>query len=333
MNNTAFVLSLAMLSFVMTVIWGPPLLRILRHFRIGKLIRVDEPGHHNVKMGTPTMGGVLFIVPVLLLTGLLNSAVFIGLEVIGRSVLVPLIVLVGYASLGALDDWEGIRGKRRGEGMRARTKFLAQVVLAVGTAFVLKYLLGSPEMRLPGTHGDIELGLWYIPIAAFIIVSESNAINFTDGLDGLAGLISATAFAAFGGIALMQDQPYLARFCFTVVGAIFGFLWFNVHPAELFMGDTGSLALGATLAVVALMTGQWPLLLVIAIIPLSEALSVVIQVTYFKLTKGKRFFKMAPIHLHFELLGWSETQVVQRFWLIGLLAAMVGIGLAVTWRA
>jgi len=308
-------------------------LRILRHFRIGKLIRVDEPGHHNVKMGTPTMGGVLFIVPVLLLTGLLNSAVFIGLEVIGRSVLVPLIVLVGYASLGALDDWEGIRGKRRGEGMRARTKFLAQVVLAVGTAFVLKYLLGSPEMRLPGTHGDIELGLWYIPIAAFIIVSESNAINFTDGLDGLAGLISATAFAAFGGIALMQDQPYLARFCFTVVGAIFGFLWFNVHPAELFMGDTGSLALGATLAVVALMTGQWPLLLVIAIIPLSEALSVVIQVTYFKLTKGKRFFKMAPIHLHFELLGWSETQVVQRFWLIGLLAAMVGIGLAVTWRA
>jgi phospho-N-acetylmuramoyl-pentapeptide-transferase len=130
----------------------------------------------------------------------------------------------------------------------------------------------------------------------------------------------------------MQNQPYLARFCFTVVGALFGFLWFNVHPAELFMGDTGSLALGATLAVVALMTGQWPLLLVIAIIPLSEALSVVIQVAYFKLTKGKRFFKMTPIHLHFELLGWSETQVVQRFWLIGLLAAMVGIGLAVTWQ-
>lgn len=328
MNQTAFVLSLAMLSFVMTVIWGQPLLRILRHFRIGKLIRVDEPGHHNVKMGTPTMGGVLFILPVLLLTGLLNAAAFIGLQVIGRSVLVPLIVFVGYALLGALDDWEGIRGKRRGEGMRARTKFLAQVLLAVGTAFVLKYLLMVPELRLPGIKEDLNLGLWYIPIAAFIIVSESNAINFTDGLDGLAGLISATAFAAFGGIALMQDQSYLARFCFTVVGAIFGFLWFNVHPAELFMGDTGSLALGATLAVVALMTGQWPLLLVIAVIPLSEALSVVIQVTYFKLTNGKRFFKMAPIHLHFELLGWSETQVVQRFWLIGLLAAMVGIGLA-----
>jgi phospho-N-acetylmuramoyl-pentapeptide-transferase len=328
MKQTTFVLGLAMFSFVMTVIWGTPLLRVLRHFKIGKLIRVDEPGRHNVKMGTPTMGGVLFILPVLLLTGLLNAAVLIGLQVIGRSVLVPLIVMVGYALLGALDDWEGIRGKRRGEGLRARTKFLAQVVLAVGTAFVLKYLLEVPPMRIPGIKGDIELGLWYIPIAAFVIVSESNAINFTDGLDGLAGLISATAFAAFGGIALMQDQIYLARFCFTVVGALFGFLWFNVHPAELFMGDTGSLALGATLAVVALMTGQWPLLLVIAIIPLSEALSVVIQVVYFKLTKGRRFFKMAPIHLHFELLGWSETQIVQRFWLIALLAAMVGMGLA-----
>jgi phospho-N-acetylmuramoyl-pentapeptide-transferase len=329
MRETTFVLGLAMFSFVMTVIWGSPLLRVLRHFRIGKLIRVDEPGHHNVKMGTPTMGGVLFILPVLLLTGLLNAAALIGLEVTGRSVLVPLIVLVGYAMLGAIDDWEGIRGKRRGEGMRARTKFLAQVLLALGTAIVLKYMLEVPEMRLPGIRDDLVLGWWYVPIAAFIIVSESNAINFTDGLDGLAGLISATAFAAFGGIALMQEQIYLARFCFTIVGALFGFLWFNVHPAELFMGDTGSLALGATLAVVALMTGQWPLLVVIAIIPLSEALSVVIQVTYFKLTKGKRFFKMAPIHLHFELLGWSETQVVQRFWLIGLLAAMVGIGLAV----
>lgn len=328
MNQTALVLGLAMLSFIMTVIWGAPFLRVLRHFKIGKIIRVEEPGHHNVKMGTPTMGGVLFVLPVLLLTGLLNAAALIGLNVTGRSVLVPLIVMVGYAALGMLDDWEGIRGKRRGEGMRARTKFLAQVVLALGTAYVLKYMLEVPDMRIPGIKGDIPLGVWYIPVAAFVIVSESNAVNFTDGLDGLAGLISATAFAAFGGIAILQGQTYLAQFCFIIVGAIFGFLWFNVHPAELFMGDTGSLSLGSTLAVVALMTGHWPLLLVIAVIPLSEALSVVIQITYFKLTKGKRFFKMTPIHLHFELLGWSETQVVQRFWLIGLLAAMVGMGLA-----
>lgn len=328
MNHTALVLGLAMLSFVMTVIWGTPLLRVLRHFRIGKLIRVEEPGHHNVKMGTPTMGGVLFILPVLLLTGLLNAASLIGLNVTGRSVLVPLIVLVSYGALGALDDWEGIRGKRRGDGMRIRTKFLAQIILALGTAFVLKYGLMVPEIILPGVQLDLELGWWYIPIAAFVIVSESNAVNFTDGLDGLAGLITATAFAAFGGIALIDGYTYLAQFCFIIVGAVFGFMWFNVHPAELFMGDTGSLALGSTLAVVALMTGHWPLLLVIAVIPLCEALSVVIQVIYFRMTRGKRFFKMAPIHLHFELLGWSETQVVQRFWLIGLLAAMVGMGLA-----
>lgn len=330
MKDSALALSLAGLSFMMTVIWGGPLLRVLRHFKIGKIIRVEEPGHHGVKMGTPTMGGIMFILPVLLLTGLLNSVALIGLSIsgIGRSILVPMIVMVGYALLGAVDDWEGIHGKRKGEGMRARTKFIFQVLLALGTAWVLKYVLNAPDLFFPGFHFEIELGWWYVPIAAFIIVSESNAVNFTDGLDGLAGLIAATAIAAYGGIALMQDQAYVARFCFTLVGALFGFLWFNVHPAELFMGDTGSLALGATLAVVALMTGQWPLLLVIGIIPLSEMVSDVIQIGYFKMTKGKRFFKMAPIHLHFELLGWSETQIVQRFWLIGLMAAMIGIGLA-----
>lgn len=329
MKDPALALSLAGLAFMMTVIWGGPLLRILRHFRIGKLIRVEEPGYHAVKMGTPTMGGVMIILPVLFLTILLNAVSLIGLtrNIIGRSVLLPLLVMVAYAMLGAIDDWEGIRGKRKGEGMRARTKFLGQVLLAIGTAFVLKYLLDAPDLYLPNTKGEIELGFWYVPIAAFIIVSESNAVNFTDGLDGLAGLITATAFAAFGAIAMLQHQIFLARFCFTVVGAIFGFLWFNVHPAELFMGDTGSLSLGATLAVVALMTGHWALLPAITIIPVSEAFSVVIQVLYFKLTKGKRFFKMAPLHLHFELLGWSETQIVQRFWLIGLLAAMIGIAL------
>jgi phospho-N-acetylmuramoyl-pentapeptide-transferase len=329
-NQFALALSLAGLSFLMTVIWGRPLLRILRHFRLGKVIRVDEPGRHGTKMGTPTLGGVLFILPVLLLTGLLNAVTLIGIPFsgIGRSIVVPLVVMVGYAILGAVDDWEGIRGRRRGEGMRARTKFLFQVVLAVGTGWVLKYLLDVPDAFFPGVQFELELGWLYVPVAAFIIISESNAVNFTDGLDGLAGLITATAIAAYGGIALIQDQVFIARFCFTLVGAIFGFLWFNVHPAELFMGDTGSLALGASLAVAALMTGQWPLLLVIGVIPLSEALSVVIQVAYFRLTGGRRFFKMAPIHLHFELLGWSETQVVQRFWLIGLMAALIGIGLA-----
>lgn len=330
MRDIALSLSMAGLAFIMTAIWGTPLLRILRHFKIGKIIRVEEPDMHRVKMGTPTMGGVMFILPVLLLSGLLNAVALIGVTTsgIGRSVLLPMAVMVGFAVLGAVDDWEGIHGKRKGDGMRARTKFAFQVILALATAYVLKYVIDAPELYLPGYFFEVEIGWIYVPIAAFIIVAESNAVNFTDGLDGLAGLIAATAIAAFGGIALMQEQTYLARFCFILVGALFGYLWFNVHPAQLIMGDTGSMALGSVMAVISLMTGQWPMLLIIGIIPLAEMLSVVIQIVYFRSTGGKRFFKMAPLHLHFELLGWSETQVVQRFWLIGLMAALIGIGLS-----
>ena len=328
MSDATLAITLSMLAFMMTVIWGGPLLRVLRHFKIGKIIRVEGPERHFSKMGTPTMGGVMFILPVVLLTVLLNAVSLIGMEVLGRSVLLPLLVMLAFALIGAVDDWEGIRGPRRGLGMRARTKFFLQILLATGAAFGLKYLLGVPELFWPAAEEPFSLGVMYIPVAIFLIVGMSNAVNFTDGLDGLAGLISATAFAAYGVVALMQGQTFLARFCFTIVGALFGYLWFNVHPAQLIMGDTGSMALGATLAVVALMTGQWLLLPIIAIIPVSEALSVIIQVLYFKATKGKRFFKMAPLHHHFELLGWSETQVVQRFWLVGLLFAMLGIAIA-----
>jgi phospho-N-acetylmuramoyl-pentapeptide-transferase len=328
MKDTTLAASLAGLSFMLTVIWGAPLLRILRHFKIGKLIRVEEPGKHLVKMGTPTMGGVMIIAPVLLLTVLLNAAALIGFKVTGKSVFVPLITMLTYGILGAIDDWEGIRGKRKGEGMTIRVKFISQWLIAGVIAWALKYLLDVPGMFIPGVPAEVELGWWYVPIAAFIIVAMSNAINFTDGLDGLAGMISATIFAAYGIIALMQGQTFLAKFSFTMVGALFGFLWFNAHPAQLFMGDTGSLALGATIGVVALMTGQWVILPLIAIVPVAEAMSSTIQILYFKATKGKRFFKMAPIHLHFELLGWSETQIVQRFWLIGLLATLIGVGLA-----
>ena len=328
MNETPMALALSGISFLMAVIWGPPLLRVLRHFKIGKIIRVEGPNSHISKMGTPTMGGVMFIAPVVLLTVLLNAASLLGFKVIGRSVLLPLGTLVIFSILGMIDDWEGVRGSRKGIGMRARTKFIFQVIIATFIGIVLKYVLDVPEMFWPGVRFEIPLGIFYVPIAIVTIVGFSNAVNFTDGLDGMAGLISATALTAFGGIALIQGQTFLGRFCFTLVGAIFGFLWFNVHPAQLFMGDTGSLALGATLGVVALMTGQWLLLPIIAIIPLSETLSVMAQVLYFKLTGGLRLFKMAPLHHHFELSGWSETQVVQRFWLVSLIAALIGIALA-----
>jgi phospho-N-acetylmuramoyl-pentapeptide-transferase len=328
-NESAVALSLGGITFLLTVIWGGPLLRILRMLRIGKQIRIEGPQRHITKLGTPTMGGWLFILPVLIITLALNLvSIVTQLNVLGRSVLLPMLVMLAYAGLGAWDDWQGVRGGGRGVGLRGRWKFLWQALLALGVALVLKYGLQAPDLYLPNYPEVIPLGIAYIPIAAFVIVASCNAVNLTDGLDGLAGLIAATAFAAYGIIAMLQGQVFLMRFCFTVVGALFAFLWFNVHPAELFMGDTGSLALGATLAVVALMTGQWALLPVIAIIPVSVTASDILQVAYFKLTKGRRLFKMAPLQHHFELIGWSETQVVQRFWLVNLLAAMIGVALA-----
>jgi phospho-N-acetylmuramoyl-pentapeptide-transferase len=327
MENSPLAIAISGLSFIMTVIWGEPLIRLLKAWRIGKIIREDGPGQHMKKMGTPTMGGFMILIPVTMLTILFNAVSILGFNLLGRSVLLPLVTMWAYALLGVIDDWEGIRGPRKGLGMRAGVKFTFQVVFAIVIAFVLRDLLDVPQLIWFTASEPISLGILYIPIAVFIIVGMSNAVNFTDGLDGLAGLISATAFMGFGLVAVIQGQIFLARFCFSLVGALFGFLWFNVHPAMLYMGDTGSLALGATLAVVALMTGHWILIPLLAVIPFSEALSVVIQILYFKATHGKRFFKMAPLHHHFELSGWSETQVVQRFWLISLVFTMLGIAL------
>ncbi len=322
----AYSLTLGTISFLLAVIWGRPLINLLRQLRIGKQIRIEEPTTHQIKMGTPTMGGLMVLVPVLVITGVLNVANLLGLTLIGRSILVPMGVMVAYGILGGLDDLAGVR--RMPTGMLARYKILWQTIFAVITALALHFVLGLRSLAVPGVPEKIDIGLGYIPIAVFIIVGTSNAVNFTDGLDALAGSLAAVAFAAYGVIAFLQGQIWLVAFDFTVVGAIFAFLWYNAYPAELFMGDTGSLALGAALAVSALMTGQWLLLPVVGFMFVAEAMSVILQIGYFKLTGGKRLFKMAPLHLHFELLGWSETQVTQRFWLIGILTAMLGIALA-----
>jgi phospho-N-acetylmuramoyl-pentapeptide-transferase len=339
----AFALMLAGSSFLMAVIWGGPLIRFLRDKRMGKQIRIEEPESNQLKMGTPTMGGLMMVIPVALLTLFLNALNLMKLtgiirvppndifwrdsQLLGESILLPVVVMVGFAALGALDDWEGVRA-RPGLGLSARQKFLGQLLLAGAAATVL-YITGTRGVALPGVQQRIELPFFvYIPIAMIIIVGMSNAANLTDGLDGLAGLIMATVFLGYGIVAYLQEQVYLLRFAFTMVGACMAFLWYNAHPAELFMGDMGSQALGAGVGVLALMTGQWLLLPVIAFIPVAETVSVMLQVAYFKLTKGRRIFKMSPLHYHFVLLGWSETQVVQRFWLIGLVSGMVGIALA-----
>lgn len=323
----AISLTLGTISFLLAVFWGGPLIKLLKKYRIGKQIRVDGPSSHMVKMGTPTMGGLMTIIPVLVITAALNLPNLRGLDLIGRSILLPMGVMLAYGILGAIDDLAGVRGTR-GTGLLARYKFLWQVLIAIVVAIGLHFGLGLRSVAIPTIPYKIDIGLWYLPIAVFIIVGSTNAVNLTDGLDGLAGGTVAIAFTAYGIIAYLQGQVYLVNFCFTVVGATLAFLWYNTHPAMLFMGDTGSLALGATLGTVALMTGQWLLLPVVGIIFVAEALSDILQVLYFKATKGKRIFKMAPIHHHFELKGWSEVQVTLRFWFIAMLAAMLGVALA-----
>jgi len=333
MRDAAFALTLGGITFLLTVIWGEPLIAILRHFKIGKQIRIDGPQTHLAKMGTPTMGGLMIIIPVLLISALLNIVGLVHGTSAGRSALLPLAVLTLFTLLGAWDDWLGLSGVRRGEGMRGHQLFMWQCVIALSAALALYFVLDIHVMFLPSVPFPFDLGYLYIPVAMLVIVGSSNAVNLTDGLDGLAGLIAATAFIAYGVIALLQGQVFVLRFCFTLVGALFAFLWYNAHPAELFMGGSGSYALGAALGMVALMTGHFLLYPIIAIIPVSVTLSVILQVGYFKLTRrltgeGKRIFKMAPLQHHFELVGWSEPQIVQRFWLVELLAAMIGIALA-----
>lgn len=336
-------LLMAGVAFLVVLALSRPTIRTLKARNIGKQIRLEGPSSHMVKTGTPTMGGVIFVAVVLLLIVAMYvpsrllariQPEFAGVVLVGRSLAIPMVVMFGFAVLGAIDDYMGVRGVRRGEGMRGRSKFAIQVVIAVVAALVMNLLFDISRVGVPGISQPVDLGLFWVPIAAFIIIAMANGVNLTDGLDGLAALISLVIFVGYGVIAYLQGQVFLTMLCMVMSGALAGFLWFNVHPAQVFMGDLGSEALGATLGVVALMTGQWLVLPVIAIIPVAENLSVLMQVAYFKYTKrkygeGRRLLKMSPLHNHFVLLGWSEPQIVQRFWLIGIIAAMVGVGMAV----
>lgn len=329
-----FALTAGAIAFLLSVIWGGPFVEILRRLKIGKQIRAELSVAHEKKIGTPTMGGIMIVVPVLLVSLALNIASVVRTGQ-GASILLPLLVMVGFALLGLVDDWEGIQRSRGriGEGLSPRVKLIGQIILAVMAAVTISLVGGgfsfANQIILPLIPIAISLSpVIFIPITAFIIVGMANAVNFTDGLDGLAGIISASAFAAYGVIAYLQGQTFLTQLCFIFVGACFAFLWYNAHPAQLFMGDTGSMALGATLGTVAVMSGQWLLLPIITIVPMAETVSVVLQIVYFKWTGGQRLFRMAPLHHHFEKGGWSETQIVQRFWLVGLLSAMIGVALA-----
>jgi phospho-N-acetylmuramoyl-pentapeptide-transferase len=308
------------ITFFVAFVAGYPLLWALRRFRIGKQIRLEGPDTHQEKMGTPTMGGMLIWTSAFLATAVLNV-------INNQSIIVPMMTTFATGLVGTLDDVLGLMGDSA-EGLSARAKMAGLGIVAIGVSVVIYTVMQFDIVYVPTIRSPFHIGVWIVPLAALAIIAAANAVNLTDGLDSLAGMCATVAFACYGIIAYRQGQEPLATFCFTVVGALIAFLWFNAFPAQLFMGDTGSLSLGATLAVVAVMTGHILLLPIIGFIFVAEAMSVILQVLYFKLTHGKRLFLMSPLHHHFELLGWSETQVSQRFWLISMLTGMIGIALA-----
>lgn len=309
-----------LLAFALVVILMTPYTRVLRIVGIGKQIRLEGPQSHLVKQGTPTMGGLLIVLVVLATYVLMRG------DQIERGIIAPLLILLVVGILGAFDDY---LNAKTGEGITARQKMLWLVVVAAVAAFQIQQTYGITGIRVPFA-GDVAVEPFiYIPFAAFAIIAASNGVNITDGLDGLAGGTLVFAFVAFMFIALLNvpTQPNLALLCALIIGALLGFLWFNVHPAQIFMGDSGSLALGATLAVIALITGQILVLPLIGIIFVVEAASVIIQRAYYRITKGKRLFRMSPIHHHFELGGWDEEKITLRFWIVAILAGLLGVTL------
>lgn len=315
-----------LLAFALVVILMPPYIRLLRYLGFGKQIRLEGPQSHLVKEGTPTLGGLLVI------------GVALGLYLLlGRvegGIIAALAALATIGLLGAIDD---VLNARTGEGIRARQKLLWQTVFAVFFAWQIRQTYGLSGFRVPFV-GDVTIDpMAWVLFAAFAIVAASNGVNITDGLDGLAAGTLAFAFVSFLFIALLNpvplpgggigNQPNVAFLCALLIGALLGFLWFNVHPAQIFMGDSGSLSLGATLAVIAIITGQLLVLPLIGFVFVVETGSVILQVAYYKLTGGRRLFRMSPLHHHFELEGWDEEKITLRFWIVAVLSGLLGITL------
>ena len=308
-------------AFFGMILLAPIYISLLRRLGFGKQIRTDGPEAHLGKAGTPTMGGMLIVAVVLFLA--------MAMRIEDAATLTPMLTLMGVGILGALDDFVNTR---TGIGMRGRWKLVWQTIVAILAGFYIQRHFDISAINIP-LLGEIIIGpLLFVVFVAFVIVGTSNAVNLTDGLDGLAGGVLIFSFVAYllvslvpiEGVKLAQEN--LAVLCALIIGALMGFLWFNVHPAQIIMGDSGSLGLGATLAVVATVNGQLPLLAVIGIVFFAVIMSVVLQVLSYRL-RGRRIFRMAPLHHHFELIGWAEEKITVRFWIVSALAGVLGFSI------
>ncbi|MGM9951496.1 MAG: phospho-N-acetylmuramoyl-pentapeptide-transferase [Lysinibacillus sp.] len=306
-------------SFILTVILAPIGIPMLRRLKFGQSIREEGPQSHMKKAGTPTMGGIIFLISII------TATVACGLlfDVFTTQTVVLLLVFVGFGIIGFLDDGIKVIFKRN-LGLTSLQKLIGQIVIAIAAFLLLRLGTFDTAIAIPFTEWQVDLGVFYIAFLIFWLVGFSNAVNLTDGLDGLVAGTASIAFAAFGVIALFNNQADIALFAFAVTGALLGFLIFNANPAKVFMGDTGSLALGGALAMLSVLVKQELLLLLIGLVFVIETLSVILQVGSFKLRK-KRIFKMSPIHHHFELSGWSEWKVVLVFWSTGLVMALIAV--------
>jgi len=332
------ILFLAALSFIVALLWTPILTHFMYKYKWGKNIRTADGGApimsqlHAHKAGTPTMGGILIWITVLGLALIFYALsiwtdweIFDKLNFLTRAeTYLPLGALVASAIVGMFDDILNIKGiGSKGGGLQIRYKLLIYTAIALVGALWFYFKLDWDLIRVPFI-GDFQIGWWYLPIFTFIIVATSFSVNETDGLDGLAGVLLASAFAAFGIIAFTQGNYDLATFCGVIVGALLAFLWFNIGPARFFMGDTGSMSLGVTLGIVAMLTNSILILPVIGFLFVMEALSVIIQITSKKFFQRKIFIS-APIHHHLEAQGWPECKIVMRFWLIASVMAVIGV--------
>ena len=309
-----------MIGFLMSAVLGLIIIPFLKRMHAGQRISIFVGESHRKKEGTPTFGALIFIIPTLLAT--------IGLVITDKipytsNLGIVLLVFLGYACIGFLDDYLSIK-KGNNEGLTAYQKLFMQVLIAIGFFYIYMRSGGQTSLVIGTLHIDIEMGWLYGLFILFVLVGASNAVNLTDGLDGLAGGLSAIAFIAFSLISLMVGFEDIGIFSLILVGSLMGFLIYNTYPAKVFMGDTGSLALGAVMGAIAILTHREITLLVVASIFVIETLSVIIQIFWVQVFH-KRLFLMTPIHHHFEKLGWKETDIVKLFWVCGLELSMAGI--------